>query len=171
MMKRMAVLILTVLALSLTATAPVNAMQPIRGDMELHFNLGFDPALQPPSGCSEFTWVGNVKPDGAEYGMVFIPTGRVDTGKVFHFDEIWRVYEGTIDFTGGVFNCDDLGKVVMTGTDSGVSQRNLKATANGQIDLVEEPGPFEGLTGRRVHWNGVIDESTMLDFSGPFRIN
>ena len=160
------------LLLGMVFALPADAKQSFRGEMELYFNSGFNPMLEVPVGCSNITWAGVLEVDGDEYGITYEPFGRQDTGKAYHFQEIWRIHNDPFDFEGGVFtDCD--AAVAMWGSNSGVASPNFKGVANGTVEDVTDDGPFdESLTGRHVHWSGAVGMNELgLTFAGPFRIN
>lgn len=160
------VIVMTFL-MAFALAAPVDAKKPVRGDMDLDFNVGF---FGPPALCSEVTWAGSITIDGVDYGMTFIPTDDHFTGPVHHFEEIWQIHAATFEFDGGVFTECNL-PVVMAGLDVGIAAPNLNGVAHGTVEFVDPEGPFEdSLMGRRVHWSGVVSESG-VQFAGPFRIN
>jgi len=151
------ILVAAVLAMS-AAAATVSARTPVRGTMDLQFNLGWPgPQAEVPD------WVGTVTIDDTTYGMAFFAIG---TGKPFDadpstsvhfFEEIWTVYASLdYEFDGnGMLTKFDPGPVVLSGPDSGITNMvNSKYTMTGTV--AEASGAFETLAGRPVHMSGVI---------------
>jgi hypothetical protein len=168
MMKRMTVSALIAVLLATVIAVPADAKAPTRGWMDLDFNAGF---MKPLATCPQVTWFGDIEIDGVTYGMWFQPTGRVDTGQVFHFEESWFIYERESGDLDGEFTECETDAVVMRGIDAGIGAPNLKAVANGTVEWVAEDGGLDtGLIGRNVHWSGQVSDS-MLEFAGPFRVN
>ena len=161
MRRRIFVLLLMVVALSLVSLAPATAKKPLVGDMELEFNLNFDTTWP----CNHITWAGTVDFDGDMYEMIFIPTDAKDVGNAHHFWEDWLIYpydpQNPLfvwgDFEPRVLVACDPGEVspVLWGTDKGVSSPNSKYRMNGTIDGAEPP--FEDWLGRNVHMSGTIE--------------
>ncbi len=164
--------LLIVFALLLTPALTAHAEQPLYGEMDLEFNLGW-PGPNPviPD------WVGTVTIDGVQYGMAFfnIGTGKpfVDpfVGKVVFFGEVWVIYEW-MSFN---FETQELlhGDVLLWGDDQGVTGlANGKYRMNGGVHGAFEH--FAELQGRNVHMSGIIE---FYPFGAPhfapgtFRIN
>lgn len=162
-----------VLVLTLGVAAPATANKPLYGEMDLHWNNGFEDA----SGeCPAISWAGNIDIDGTWFGMTFVPTSGRDTGKAFHFVEDWAIYDGTFDFSEdfseGVLTECAPGDVVLAGEDFGVTGWNDKYRMNGTVSTAEDP--FEDWMGRRVHMNGLIvwnEADSSLEAPGTFRLN
>ena len=178
MKRKLSVVLVMVVVLSLIIAAPAGAKKPqsaLTGDMELYFNLGFGQA----TACPDIVWAGTVELNDVLYGMAFFPTGEKNVGKVHHFWEDWKIYDTPFDFTGGVLTECTPGAVVLAGNDSGVSSPNDTYRMNGVVD--EAFDPFEEWDGRRVHMSGVItwqvlstpDGDVVVPETGPgtFRLN
>lgn len=151
---------LAALALLVTAvSAPVAAKAPLRGTMDLQFNLAWPgPQDEIPD------WVGTITFDGDEYGMAFFAIG---TGKPFDadpstsvhfFEEIYVIYE-TLDYAfdaDGNLTLFDPGPVVMAGPDTGLTNMvNSKYHMTGRVETAS--GPFAALEGRHVYMSGLIE--------------
>jgi len=165
-----------VVAVLLMAVAvPAQARQPLRGDMDLQFNLGWPgPSETIPD------WVGTITIGEDVFGMAFFNTG---TGKPFDeqpadnvfFEETWVIYE-TLEFSfddDGVLETFVPGPVVLSGYDRGITTvANSKYHMNGDVRVAE--GQFAEWLGRNVHMSGIIE---WYDFGAPqyapgvFRIN
>ncbi len=161
-----------VLTLVLQPAIPAQADQPLYGDMDLEFNLGW-----PGPNTTVPVWIGTVMIDGSQYGMVFFNVGSgkpfVDRvqGNVAFFGEIWVIYDWI------TFNFDTQeflhGEVLLWGVDEGVTTRaNSKYRMNGSVEGAF--GIFEQWDGRNVHMSGTIE---FYPFGAPhfapgvFRIN
>jgi hypothetical protein len=176
MRKRFILLLAMLLVLSVAAALPATAKEPLQGDMELYFNLGFGNTDAP---CPDITWAGTVEIDGIIYGMAFYPTDDGFTGKAHHFDEIWEVYDAPFEFTGGVLTECVPGDIVLAGTDSGVTSPNSTYRMNGTVG--EAFAPFAEWVGRNSHMSGYItwaemvvgDETIIVPATAPgtFRLN
>jgi hypothetical protein len=176
MRKRFILLLAMLLVLSVAVALPANAEEPLRGDMELYFNLGFG---NPEAPCPDITWAGTVEIDGVTYGMAFFPTGAKDVGKTHHFEEAWEIYDTPYPFEGGVLTECTPGDIVLAGTDAGVSSPNSKYRMNGTVGTAFDP--FVDWVGRSVHMGGDItwaeivigDETIVVPATAPgtFRIN
>jgi len=159
MKRRSIVLVALVAALLMASTAPVSAKTPLRGEMELYFNLGFGDTGTP---CPGITWAGTIELDGATYGMTFTPTGAKDVGRVHHFWEDWNIYTSPFSFTGGVLTQCTSGDVVLAGRDNGITSPNDRYRMNGSVD--QAAFPFGAWDGRSVHMSGVIN---WIEIPGP----
>ncbi|MEA3509946.1 MAG: hypothetical protein U9R51_00785 [Actinomycetota bacterium] len=175
MRRKLSVVLVMIVVLSLAAIAPVNAKAPLVGEMDLEFNLAWPgPQDVVPD------WVGTVTFDGDEFGIAFFLLG---TGKPFEVDppgqagffgEIWRIYDGLdYELVDGVLTVFEPGPVVMWGYDTGmVSLKNSKYHMNGSVEYAGHD--FEEWLGRSVHMGGVIE---WYDFGAPqfapgtFRLN
>jgi hypothetical protein len=176
MRKRFILLLAMLLVLSLAVAVPANAEEPLRGDMELYFNLGFG---NPDAPCPDITWAGTVELDGVTYGMAFYPTDAKDVGKTHHFVEDWEIYDAPYEFMGGVLTECSPGDIVLSGTDAGVTSPNSKYRMNGTVG--EAFAPFAEWTGRNVHASGDITWAEIIvgvevivvpaTAPGVFRIN
>lgn len=169
MRRRLSTLFAVIAVLSMVMAVPVAAEQPVRGDMDLYFNVGFTDKDAP---CPHITWAGTITFDGEIYGMVFIPTDAKDVGKVHHFWEDWIIYDTPFAFTGGVLETCTSGAVVMEGIDKGVfTAANGKYRMNGAV--TDATGPFAGNEGRQVHMSGVIELHPEYGEIAPgiFRLN
>ncbi len=175
MIKKLSTLFGLVAVLLMAVALPADARQPLRGDMDLQFNLGWPgPSETVPD------WVGTITIDGDEYGMAFFNTG---TGKPFDeqpadnvfFEETWAIYD-TLEFSfdgDGILETFMPGDVVLSGYDRGITTvANSKYHMNGDVRVAE--GPFTDWLGRSVHMSGIIE---WYDFGAPqyapgtFRIN
>lgn len=171
--RKLSTLLGVIAAIVFVVATPAQADAPVRGDMDLGFNL----AASGPSDVVP-TWVGTVTIDEVPYGMAFFNLG---TGKPFadqpapqatnFYGERWVIYDvgtGVMDPAGFV-----PGSIVLAGTDEGVgSLVNGKYRMNGSVD--EAHGVFSMLLGRPVHMQGVIE---FYPFGAPrfapgtFRVN
>jgi hypothetical protein len=177
MRKRFILLLAMLMVLSVAVALPATAKEPLRGDMELYFNLGFG---NPDAPCPDLSWAGTVELDGIIYGIAFFPTGAKDVGAVHHFEEIWEIYDAPFEFTGGVLAECVPGDIVLAGTDSGVTGPNSTYRMNGTV--AEAFAPFSEWVGRNVHMSGDITWADMelpdgtivvvpATAPGTFRIN
>jgi len=176
MRKRFILLLALLMVLSVAVALPATAKEPLSGDVELYFNLGYDQATAP---CPDITWAGTVELDGVTYGMAFFPTDAKDVGKTHHFVEDWEIYDAPYEFEGGVLTECIPGGIVLAGTDSGVTSPNSKYRMNGTVD--EAFAPFAEWADRKVHMSGDItweeivlpDEVILVPATAPgtFRIN
>ena len=71
MKRRLSIVLVLVLALTMVIVAPAGAKKPLGGNMELEFNLAFIPE---GSGTELITWVGTVELEDELYGIAFFPT-------------------------------------------------------------------------------------------------
>lgn len=174
MKRRLSIVLVLVLALTMVIVAPAGAKKPLGGNMELEFNLAFNPE---GSGTELITWVGTVELEDELYGIAFFPTAEKNVGTVHHFWEDWKIYpydqgEPFFAFTGGVLTEFEPYDPVLEGSDRGVSTLNDKYHMNGRVEGAA--APFEEWLGRSVHMKGVIE---WYDFGAPhfgpgvFRIN
>jgi len=169
-MKKLITAVATLFVAPLLMATSADARQPLRGEMELNFNVGF--VIQ--QGCTQVTWAGTVAIDGETYGMAFFPTGSRQTGEAFHFDENWVVYEEPFGFDepGLLTECPE-GDIVLSGYDSGVTSPNAKYRMSGAVEVAASG--FDDWDGRRVHMDGEItyDETTGVPLTAPgsFRLN
>lgn len=169
-------ILVTVLALAIVMLATpfvgtVMAKKPIKGTLDLEFNL-----LWPGSQQTDIPdWVGTVTTGSNEYGIAFFAIGSGkpfadDPGKVHFFEEIWRIYDWVeFDFDNQVLT---YGQILLWGYDKGVvSLANSHFVANGDVE--EAYGDF-AIQGHNVHMSGDI---VWYDFGAPhyapgtFRIN
>lgn len=166
--------------LVLVPVVPVHAMKPLRGTMDLQFNLGWP---GPQEAIPD--WVGTITIDGEVYGMLFFAIG---SGKAFvtppykgnnihFFEEIWEIYDMAnfqFEFNeDGVLTLLVVGQPFLWGYDEG--QTNLKTSKYHMNGNVEEAcGDFSMWEGRSVHMSGIIE---WYPFGAPqyapgtFRIN
>lgn len=169
-MKRLITMLVAVFVAPFLMVGSADARQPLRGDMELNFNVGF--VIQ--EGCTTVTWAGTIDIDGETYGMAFFPTGSRQTGEAFHFEENWVIYDAPFGFDapGLLMECP-MGDVVLAGYDSGVTSPNAKYRMSGAVEVALEE--FDGWDGRRVHMDGYIvyDQTTGVPLTAPgsFRLN
>lgn len=164
------------LVLSVAVALPASAKEPLKGDMELYFNLGFG---DPHAPCPDITWAGTVQLEGVTYGMAFFPTGAKDVGVVHHFAEIWEIYDTPYTFMGGVLMECTPGEIVLAGTDAGNTETNDKYRMNGTVEDAFDPLAEWG--GHNVHMDGYITwaeivvgtETIIVPATAPgtFRIN
>lgn len=168
-MKRLITIVLAAFVAPFLMVGSADARQPLRGDMELYFNVGF--VIQ--QGCTTVTWAGTIDIDGETYGMAFFPTGSRQTGEAFHFEENWMIYDEPFGFDGpGLLMECPTGDVVLAGYDSGVTSPNAKYRMSGAVEVALEE--FEGWDGRRVHMDGDIGyDATGVPLTAPgwFRLN
>jgi hypothetical protein len=150
------------LTLALILVTPVLAMEPLRGTMDLTFNLAW-------SGPSEtiHEWNGSITIGDDVYFMEFfnIGTGKQgdqDPGMTLHFGEIWKIWED-----------EERDNLLLNGTDEGVvSLANSEYRMNGVVTVAY--GDFVIWEGRNVHMSGIIE---WYPFGAPhfapgiFRIN
>jgi hypothetical protein len=156
-----------VLIVVLVVAVPVGAKKPMRGHMELWFNLGFG---NPEAPCPAQTWAGTIEFDGHLYGMTFYPTGAKDVGKVHHFEEDWVVFDEVYEFEGGVLEHCVPGDVVLAGHDAGITGPNGNYHMSGAID--EAYGSFAEWDDRPVWMGGVVyfdDAGVPMTAPGEFR--
>ena len=158
--------LLSVFVLIVVTAPPVQANQPLYGEMNLEFNLAWPgPSETIPD------WFGTITINGIEYGMLFY---NFWTGKPFA-----NPFKGNVDhptiFFGERWEISDLatGELLLWGYDDGVTTVvNNKFRMNGNV--VGAFGIFEGWEGRSVHMSGVIEWYPFgaPHFAvGPFRIN
>ena len=147
-----------ILALAVTSAfmtvAIVNA-KPLYGEMALLFFAPgpVHPEFGPP------VWSGTITGDINGY-MYFYGTGAKDVGNTHQFWEVWLI-------------TDELGNILLTGTDKGVTNSNDKYRMNGVV--AEAYCEYKNLVGHRVHMNGIItwDPVTGAPATAPgvFRVN
>jgi len=149
-----------ILMLLTTLARPADAKEPLVGEMDLQFNLGWPgPQDEVP------TWVGTITIDEVDYGMAFFNIG---TGKPFaeqpnpdsvlFAGEIWVIYDDLelVFDENGVLTTFTPGDVALSGLDTGnVRLSNSKYRLKGTVD--EANGMFADWLGRRVHMSGDID--------------
>lgn len=162
-----------IVLLTMALVVPADAKMPIRGEMDLGYNLSWtEPSLDVP------TWVGTVTIDDQGYGMAFFNLGtgkpfaeQPETSKASFYGERWEIYAvgtGVMDPAAFV-----PGTIVMAGSDQGVfSMNNSMYRMNGSV--TEADGIFSTLIGRHVHMEGSLE---FYPFGAPqfapgtFRLN
>jgi hypothetical protein len=166
MRRKLGIVLVMAVILSLLIVVPVSAKQPLRGWIDADFNLGFGDEATP---CPEITWVGNIDIDGVLFGFAWTPTSPLrEAGQTIHYTDKWMIYESPFEYTGGVFEECDV-EIALWGYDAGAGSP-VNAVANGTVEWVNPDGPFdEMLTGRNIHWSG--SSASPIEFSGWFRIN
>jgi len=152
--------------LALVTTIPVQAKKPLRGTMDLEFNLSWAAA----GGINQILvpeWIGTITIGNEEYGMEFyaIGSGKPFTedppGSVHFFEEIWVIYT-EIEFIIPSEDPTDFvrGEVLLWGYDVGITNlKNSKYHMNGNVEEAfdrEGYPDFSMWTGRSVHMSGVI---------------
>lgn len=174
MKRRPPIVVALVLTLALAATAPVSAKEPLRGDVEIDFNVG----VVTGEGCcpTVFTpgtwdveewgvaWFGTVDMGGGTYWIVFDDGPYLPTGAAVHWVERMRIYRH-LDYTidNGV-----LTDMVPEGLLIDAIVRGLMAPIGG--------GPVNGLVtaahdefaeweGRHIHMTGRV---TGVYTEGPY---
>lgn len=179
LVKRLRVLAIVVaFTVALVSVAPVEAAKPLRGTMDLQFNLGW-----PGPQDAVPDWVGNITIDGELYDMAFYAIGSgksfvTDTanlkGKIHFFEEIWKI--GHINYAfdeNGVLTYFEITEILMWGYDRGqTNTQNSKYHMSGSVE--EAIGVFEGRAGCNVHMKGeIIWYPFMAPFAAPgtLRIN
>ncbi len=161
MKRRLSILVALVAVLSMVMAVPATAKQPLRGDMELYFNLGFGNQDTP---CSDITWAGSVQLDGVAYGIAFFPIVSEDRGNSYHFEETWEVYAEPFDFTGGAVLTDCTpGAVVLRGPDKGVEVDNDYHII-GRVDYAA--GALAAWEGRQMRVRGTVVFTELVDPAG-----
>ena len=187
------VLLVAAFALACVAVAPVQAKKPLRGSMDLEFNVWWHPLLGGP-GYNEWEipdWMGTITFDGddTEYGMAFFafttgkPFDEQNPGMAFFFGEIWAIYEDVelitiLDEEGNFVSQEFIGtNLLMWGYDYGVTVgSNAKYHMNGDVQFDDIFGVY---VGRHVHMSGTITYYTEGPFTGfpnysddgQFRVN
>ena len=168
---RGAIVLALALTLVLVAAAPAGADEPLRGEAEYFFNLGF---FTGEGNCTEVPWAGNIEFDGVKYGVVFVGVDERLTGAAYHYRQTWTIYEEELVFSGGILDdCPD-GAVLMSGETRGTNALagNLRYAENGTIEYAV--GEFEEWLGRNVHAHGAIQfdaEGVPTTGDGAFNIN
>lgn len=172
-MKKLCSILAVLFIVPLFVAAPAGAEQPLRGEMDLYFNTSFNPFA--PECETNITWAGTITIDEVTYGMAFFPTASGETGKAFHFEEIWTVYEEPFDFFGGPLAACPSSDIVLEGYDSGVTSPNAKYRMSGAVELPDDAlDIFAAWDGRRVHMDGDITfdaAGNPLTAPGVFRLN
>lgn len=166
-MKRLSVVVLAVaLTLSLISVAPVQAKKPLRGTMDLEYNLAWPgPQEEIPD------WVGTIIIDGQVYDMAFYAIGSGKAfvtppfrGKIHFFEEKWVIGDIHYVFTDGVLTEFEEINILCWGYDKGqTNTQTSKYHMNGNVE--EASGFFEGWAGRSVHMHGIIE---WYPFGAPF---
>lgn len=177
MKRRFSILVALVAVLSMVMAVPATAKEPLQGDMELYFNLGYGNQEAP---CPDITWAGSVQLDGVDYGIAFFPIASEHRGNSYHFEETWEVYAEPFDFKGGgaLMVCAP-GEVVLRGPDKGVEVDNDYHII-GSVDYAA--GALEAWKGRQMRARGtgvfmeVVDPAgdivlVPLTAHGTFRLN
>ncbi|MHA2149706.1 MAG: hypothetical protein ACXACG_05770 [Candidatus Thorarchaeota archaeon] len=170
LVKRLRVVALLVaFTVALVSVAPVEAIKPLGGTMDLQFNLGWPgPQDEVPD------WVGNITIDGVLYDMAFYAIGSGKSfvtdpanlrGKIHFFEEIWVI--GHIDYAfdeNGVLTLFDPYDILMRGYDKGqTNTQNSKYHMSGYVE--DATGAFTGRAGCNVHMMGDI---IWYPFGAPF---
>jgi hypothetical protein len=187
--KRLGVVALVLtFTIALVSASPVQAIKPLKGTMNLEFNLGW-PEYQ--TGIPD--WVGTIEINGETYGMLFFafwtgkPFDNPTKGAAFFFGEIWAIYDMDMDgpsfpeIPNGVpgdwaywLPANNPDELVLCGHDEGVT--NMANTKYHMTGSVEYAGyPFTKWTGRNVYMSGMIEwyEDIPAPHYAPgnFRIN
>lgn len=168
MKRRLAFLLILLVALSVVVAAPAQGEAPTENwFMSVYL-------VSPDDPCSDITWFGTVELEGDTYGMALRVTEYgpgVYLGKSYHYKEYNTVYTGFFEVdeaTGFLLDCDP-GEAVLHGYSEGSSaipNPNAKFRANGYVQ--EADGPFAGWEGRRIHDSGVLTDFVMIPDVGPF---
>lgn len=157
MWRRRLVLLLTVGALLLTATAPASAHMRgvIRSDMDMTL------IAQPCEDGRFLTWAGTTTIDGETYGWADFPTAaNKRKGPFMFFEEYWTIF----DLGGSEVATKDLAcnadLVLMDGENKGMGVPSLFiAFAWGQVTWTSDGGPFDDVPdGSRMLWCGYLPE-------------
>jgi len=170
--RKLIVLLALAFTLVLVPAGTAQAKKPLRGTMDLEFNL-----LWPGPQDVIPDWVGNITIDGTEYGMAFFAIGSGKAfddflkGKVHFFEEIWRIYDWmTFNFTTQELN---YGEILLWGYDVGqTNTQNNNYHMNGNVEVAI--GDFAIWQGRNVHISGEIiwyEPGVPHYAPGTFRIN
>ena len=178
MRKKLTAAILVIFILTLVPTLAVSAEKPLRGTMDLQFNLGWPgPQDHIPD------WIGTITINGETYDMAFYCTGSgkpfVTTpddlrGVIHFFEETWVI--GHIDYEfdeNGVLIEYNPIDILLWGYDTG-STNTVNSNYHMTGNVEEAFGVFEGLAGRNVYMSGEI---IWYPFGAPhfapgiFRIN
>ncbi|MFX1482820.1 MAG: hypothetical protein ACFFCP_06475 [Promethearchaeota archaeon] len=164
-----ALAIVVAFTVALVSAAPVGAVEPLYGTMDLQFNLGWPgPQDQVPD------WVGNITIDGNLYDMAFFAIGSGKSfvtdpanlrGRIHFFEEIWIIgyFEYAFD-ENGVLTAFDPSTILMQGNDKG--QTNVQTSnyhMSGNVEVAN--GCFSMWKGRSVHMSGEIE---WYPFGAPF---
>ena len=124
MKRKVTVLLLFAVVLSLVSVVPANAKAPLTGEMDLQFNVDW-----PGPQAATPDWVGTITIDGDKYGMAFFaigsgkPFAANPKASAFFFEEIWKIYDDltfAFDEKGSLAEFVP-GDVVMWGYDTGLS--------------------------------------------------
>jgi hypothetical protein len=175
MKRRIMLLLVTVLVLSLATAGAVQAKAPSMGDrsgdLDLTLNVG---ALSPvPGPLDGITWYGTVEFDKVLYDIVYRTTPPEGNLVVTHWAESWEIFnlgDAGIVVIGGVVTDYDAGAVpLMTGFDTGITHlKNSTWLGNGPVLTAD--GPFAQWEGHRAHTRGVVDFATLTGI-GTLRLN
>lgn len=179
MFRKLPIALALVLVMILAAAPAAMAAKPVRGDMDLTFNLNWSgPQTAIPD------WVGTITIGAKDYDMAFYAFGNGKpfegdpSGSVHFFEEIWEVYaHGSMvaewDDAGGVDpNTFKRGVLLLKGYDRGLTNlKNAKYHMTGYVQVANPP--FAGLAGRNVYMRGTIvwDGSAPQFAPGTLRIN
>jgi hypothetical protein len=179
------ILLVFAFSLALVAATPVQAKKPLRGTMDLDFNVywyGYNKWDIPD-------WIGTITFDGDDtvFGMAFFafttgkPFDTQNPGMAFFFGEIWAIYESVeliTTFVDGEVHQEFIGtNLLMWGYDYGVTiGANTKYHMNGDVQLDDLFGEY---VGRHVYMSGAITYYTEGPFTGfpdytyggQFRVN
>ena len=146
-----------VVALTLVVAAPINAKQPLRGDIDLDFNVGVVLGID-GVGCNPaVAWFGTVEIDGTEYGIEFDDGPMTFSGPVAHWIEVFRIYDSlTYTMDDGIVTSCIYGYLLLEGTVEGIMAPNGGGPANGVV--TDAFGDFAEWNGRHVHMFGWVTE-------------
>jgi len=166
-MRRLSVLVVLAMAVSLLSAAPLGADDGYRGVIDADFNAGFGNLATP---CSEMSWYGTVDFGSEEYGLLWVSLGGDPGPTLFRFADMWLLYENysfVVDGDGNLTEC--MGIPVIWGYDAGTMRFVDGWTdADGHVEWVDPDGPFpEELVGNRMMWRGTVAGP---EFDGVWKI-
>ncbi len=174
-MKKFALLVLAaiVAVLAIPASADAHGRTPIRGSVDVQFNMGVifgvGVAENPETNVS---YIGDIIFRGHDYTLVWFNITPPEPGcAVCTAAETWSIYDsaayefGTVNVpgvgdVGGVLTSFTPGELVLAGSDQAVGTSSGYWIGWGPITDVGRAaadGPFEHVTGGRVLWYGSYD--------------
>lgn len=166
MRKKLFALLAAVVALSMWSLAPASACgeRPLRGELDLQFNLGIENGPHPG-----ISWLGTIEFGDEVYGLAAFPVASWTVQHLGFFAETWSIYpydeaEPFFEFSDeGFLVRFEPGDVLMSGFDVGFTDLNRNRYRSwGVVD--EASGPFADLVGHRANGKGKIK---MYDFGAP----
>jgi hypothetical protein len=173
MRRRLTLVLVMLVALSLAVAAPATAKKPFRATTEHDFMAthGIIRVVPVPQVLG---WQGTITGDieGCIEWWFDLDPGMVPTGQVTHYNETVEVHAGDCPAVVGPATGDVILAADGSGTTTVRHMRNSIWRANGTVTVAE--GEYAGWLGRKVHESGRFewdDDDNPLEGTSDFRIN